>query len=72
MAEQYDFPLLAMGQVMQSQGLTAEDIQTLFFNEGSGYLTEEGHRYFADMMFDCFYDDGGTAPVGCRQSEDNR
>ncbi len=70
----YDIPFLAMGAYMQTQGLAPSDIQALYFREGTGHLTEDGHALFADAVYDCFYapDDARLrADAGCLVGEEN-
>ena len=55
-------PFLAMGQYMQDSQLRTGDIQKLYFKDGIGHFTSQGHTYFADALFDCFY-----APSAQRQ-----
>lgn len=60
-AEEIDF--LAMGQYMQQAGLSNQQIQELYFNNGQGHFTPAGHRYFGDSIFDCFY--SAEPPAAC-------
>ena len=46
---------LSVGQWMMNDNLDVATIQSFFFNEGTGYLTENGHQYIAEIMFDCLY-----------------
>lgn len=46
---------LPMGQYMQESGLSTDDIESLYFNQGQGHFTPDGHLYFADTMYQCFY-----------------
>ena len=54
-AEENNIPIIAIGAMMQNQGLSVEEIQSLFFNDGTGYLTAEGHQFFAEQVYNCFY-----------------
>lgn len=58
-AQDESIPFLATGQQMHSEQLTAKQIQALFFRQGTGHLTEAGHGYMAQLIYDCFY--GGSA-----------
>ncbi len=58
-------PFLSLGQAMQGRGLTAGQIQRLFFKEGTGRFTAEGHAFVAGLIFDCFYQPDGGATAGC-------
>jgi hypothetical protein len=51
-AREAGVPFLAMGSHMQAAGA---DVRTLYFDGGQGHLTEAGHAYFAQAIFDCFY-----------------
>lgn len=65
-AAEHDVPFLGMTQYMQAQGLTPAEIQALYFNEGNGHLTEVGHAYFAQAIYDCFYaSNGDIDPTFC-------
>jgi hypothetical protein len=54
-AHEAGVPFLAMGRVMQATGVTAEEVRSLFFDGGKGHLTDTGHSFFAQAIFDCFY-----------------
>jgi hypothetical protein len=59
-----------MGQYMLADGLNADAIQRMYYADGTGHLTPEGHRYFADAIYACFYADAqdeSLAAVGCPQ-----
>lgn len=58
-----DIPFIAGGTLMQSQGFSVEEIQALFFNEGTGHLTAAGYQFFAEAMHNCFYAE--DAPLTC-------
>lgn len=58
-AEANGIPFLSIGQLMQAENIAVEEIQSLFFNDGVGYLTESGHDYLAEAIFTHFY--GATA-----------
>jgi len=47
-----------MGRHMQATS-------ALFFDGGRGHLTEAGHAFFAQAIFDCFY--AGPAATGAAQ-----
>ena len=52
-----EIPFLGMGQLMQSSGLSVEEMQSLYFNNGVGHLTPEGHRFFAEAIYRCLFAD---------------
>lgn len=56
---------LGMGEYMQASGMTPDEIQSLFFLDGVGYLTPAGHMLFAQAINDCFYNT--TAVIGTDQ-----
>lgn len=59
LATDNDISILPMGQYLMADGLSAEKIQSLFYQNGLGHLTPEGHAYFAQAIYNCFY-----APTG--------
>lgn len=67
-AEANDIPFLGLGEWMQSNDLDTQTIQSFFFEDGTGYLTETGHDYLANAIFTCFYDEASDRLSGC-QSE---
>ena len=54
-AAKYDIPILPMGQYMLADGLTPEQIRALYLPNAVGGLTPQGHEYFADAIYSCFY-----------------
>jgi hypothetical protein len=54
-AEKYGISILPMGQYMLEDGLTVDQIRALYFSNEEAALTPEGHAYFADAMYACFY-----------------
>jgi hypothetical protein len=46
-----------MGQYMIEDQLTIEEIKALYHSDGQGSFTPEGHTYFAEAIFTCFYSD---------------
>lgn len=44
-----------LGMTEYMRALTPAQIQALYFGEGTGHLTEAGHRLFAEAMNACFY-----------------
>jgi hypothetical protein len=61
-AAQNDIPFMPMGAYMQGKGLPVETISTLFFQDGSGHFTPDGHRFFAEAIYTCFYGVEGACP----------
>lgn len=56
-AEREGIPMLPMGQYMAGNNLTVEDIEQLYFANGQGPFTPQGHEYFANAIFECFFSD---------------
>lgn len=57
-AAENNLAFLPMGEYMRQTGLSAEEIQQLFFRDGVGRLTPAGHELFAQAMYHCFYSEG--------------
>jgi hypothetical protein len=56
---------LSIGQWLQEQAVPVETIQSYFFDEGTGYLTEAGHQMMADAIFACFYSETQSDNPAC-------
>ncbi len=54
-AQNNDIPILPMTKYMYDDRLEVEYIKTLYYFNGSGHLTPEGHAYFAQAIYDYFY-----------------
>lgn len=54
-AGKYGISILPMGQYMLDDELTADEIQTLYLPNAEAGFTPQGHAYFADAIFACFY-----------------
>ncbi|MEM9775830.1 MAG: hypothetical protein AAF902_14735 [Chloroflexota bacterium] len=65
LAVEYNVSFLGMGEFMQAEGLSVEDIQSLFFDDGLGYFTPEGHTFFAQAAYACFYEQSLDNSSGC-------
>lgn len=50
-ANEYEIPILPMGQYMLQDGLTVEQIQALYMPLGEGSLTPAGYKYYADAIY---------------------
>lgn len=59
-AEKYDISILPMGQYMLQDGLSVEEIRALYLPNREGGFTPDGHTYFADAIFSCFYSTAAT------------
>ncbi len=55
-ANEINIPILSMGKFMQDKKLDPKYIQSLYFYNGIGHLTEKGHKYFADEIYSSFYE----------------
>lgn len=62
-AQANNLPFLPMGDYMRQTGMTAEQIKALFFKDGTGHFTPEGHALFATAMQRCFYASGDACPL---------
>jgi hypothetical protein len=58
-----NIPFLPLGQYWLESGATVEEVQSLFYGNGTGHFTAEGHEAVAQAVFDCFYRAGFTCPV---------
>ena len=54
-AEKHGIPILPMGQYMIADGLSAQEIQSLYLPAEIGGFTPDGHTYFAQAIHMCFY-----------------
>ncbi|MBI5302104.1 MAG: hypothetical protein HY868_08210 [Chloroflexi bacterium] len=54
-AQENDIAFLPMGQFIRQAGLNTDEIKALFYKDGTGHLTPQGHAYFAQAMYACFY-----------------
>jgi hypothetical protein len=62
-AAKRSIPYLPLGQYLQASGFSSEEIQELFYQDGSGHLTAEGHALVAEALYHCFYDTGQTCSL---------
>ena len=60
-ANENNIPILPMGQYMFKDQLSVEEINAFFFSNGQGHLTPEGHSYFAEALYRCFFDDSPSS-----------
>ena len=60
-ADESGIDLLPMGTYMKTAGLSVDEIQGLYFKDGTGHFTPEGHEFFANAIYACFYSD--DAPI---------
>lgn len=64
-AAEIGVPFLAMGEYMRTSGLSTADIQALFMDQGRGHFTAEGHAFFAQAAYQCFYQKSIDTTFGC-------
>ena len=64
-AQQYGIPFLGLGTYMASRGMSPAEIQTLYYDNGLGHFTPQGHAFAAEAVYDCFYAQSLTAEEGC-------
>jgi hypothetical protein len=62
-ARENDIPFLPMGEYMQKDGASIEQIRSLFYDNGKGHFTKEGHAYFAQAVYNCFYKTTSVCPI---------
>jgi len=48
-------PVLALGDAIRSKNFSVEEIRSLYFSDGVGHLTEKGHRFCAEAIYNAFY-----------------
>ena len=60
-ADENGIDLLPMGAYMKTAGLSVDGIQGLYFKDGTGHFSPEGHEFFANAIYACFYSD--DAPI---------
>ncbi|MEM8859768.1 MAG: hypothetical protein AAGD96_15685 [Chloroflexota bacterium] len=56
---------LGMIEYMKAKGLSVDEVQALFMADGLGYFTPEGHAFFAQAAFECFYAQSIDESSGC-------
>ena len=54
-ADSRGIPFLSIAEWLQAKKISAEEIHTFYFTEGSGHLTERGHAICSEAIFDAFY-----------------
>ena len=64
-AEQNDIPFLALGELMRQTDLTTSDIEALYYSPEAGGLTQAGHAFVAQAVFDCFFQSELDSQLGC-------
>lgn len=64
-AAENDIPFLGLGAYMGATGTTPADVQSLYFNNGRGHFTPEGHDFAATAVYECFFADALSSDEGC-------
>jgi hypothetical protein len=54
-ANQFQIPFLSLGEYFLRSGKSVEEIQTFFYQNGTGRFTPAGHEAVALAVYDCFY-----------------
>jgi hypothetical protein len=48
-------PILPLGQYLQNVGLTVDQIKALYYADGLGHFTPQGHEFVAQAVYNCFF-----------------
>ncbi len=65
-AQERGIPLLPLGEYLQGSGMTVEQVQALYLNDGVGHFSPEGHAFVAEAVHRCFFTaEGATASSTC-------
>ncbi len=54
-ADTNKIPTVSMGEIIRQKNLNVDEIQSLYFSNGTGHLTPKGHALCAQAEFDAFY-----------------
>ncbi len=54
-AQSNSIPALALGDYIRRQKLEVEEIRSLYLSGGVGHLSEQGHRFCAQAIYETFY-----------------
>jgi hypothetical protein len=49
-------PIVSMGEYIQRKKLDVEEIRSLCFSDGTGHLTVKGHEFYAQAVYETFYE----------------
>lgn len=60
-AEERGIAFLSLGRCMAEEKLTVAQIKALFFAEGQGHFTPQGHQFVAEAVYRHFYAPGNNA-----------
>ncbi len=64
-ATRLGIPFLGLGAYMAAKDMTPADVQELYFRDGRGHYTPQGHEFVAEAIHQCFYAQSITAQAGC-------
>jgi hypothetical protein len=64
-AENLGFPFLGLGTYMAAQDLTPQQVQKLYYKDGRGHFTPEGHAFVAEAVYRCFFARDLPPEAGC-------
>lgn len=64
-AAENNIPFLGLGAYMAANGTTPDDVKELYFKDGRGHFTPDGHSLAATAVFDCFFAQSAPADLGC-------
>lgn len=64
-AELNQMPFLGLGAVMAASGMSPQEVQALYFEDGRGHFTPAGHAFAADAVHQCFFAQTLTPEQGC-------
>lgn len=56
---------LGLGEYLANSGLTASEIQALFYDHGHGQFTPSGHDLAAEAVYNCFFGQTVGEGAGC-------
>lgn len=54
-ARERNIPFLPLGQYMQEGGLTIQQVKALYYADGLGHFTPQGHDFVAQAIYRCFF-----------------
>jgi hypothetical protein len=64
-AARYGMPFLGLGTYMAASEMTPAAVQELYYDNGLGHFTPEGHEFAAEAVYKCFFAQVLTPEQGC-------
>ncbi len=64
-AENNNLPFLGLGAYMAAMNMKPEDVQKLYYKNGLGHFTPEGHEFAAEAVHQCFFAQTLPPEAGC-------